>query len=336
MATSQAILGIECTAKVDVEYLYYVMQNLRPAIAQSGQQGTQSNLTLRWLRHSHPAAYLAGGDCSCALRHGRRDRGAGCAAGQVASGEAGDDEGVVVGKGAARMSDIGQIERKTQNRVVKLLRDQLGYDYAGNLEDAENSNVMVGLLTEHLHGCGYSDALVTEALETFEKAANDSTKSLYDRNRQVYELLRYGVKVKPEHGALTETVELIDWAQPLNNTFTVAEEVTVVGKTGAGSTKRPDVVLYVNGIALGVIELKRSTVSVTEGIRQNLDNQRPEFIQHFFSTMQWVMAGNDTQGLRYGTIQTPEKYYLTWKEDSPVENLDRSLLQVCEKARFLG
>lgn len=234
------------------------------------------------------------------------------------------------------MSDIGQIERKTQNRVVKLLRDQLGYDYAGNLEDAENSNVMVDVLTGHLYGCGYSDALVTKALETFEKAANDSTKSLYDRNRQVYELLRYGVKVKPEHGALTETVELIDWAQPLNNTFTVAEEVTVVGKTGPGSTKRPDVVLYVNGIALGVIELKRSTVSVSEGIRQNLDNQRPEFIQHFFSTMQWVMAGNDTQGLRYGTIQTPEKYYLTWKEDSPVENLlDRSLLQVCEKARFL-
>ena len=234
------------------------------------------------------------------------------------------------------MSDIGQIERKTQNRVVRLLRDQLGYEYAGNLEDAENGNVMVDVLTEYLHGCGYSDALVTKALETLEKAANDSTKSLYDRNRQVYELLRYGVKVKPEHGALTETVELIDWAQPLNNTFTVAEEVTVVGKTGAGSTKRPDVVLYVNGIALGVIELKRSTVSVTEGIRQNLDNQRPEFIQHFFSTMQWVMAGNDTQGLRYGTIQTPEKYYLTWKEDSPVENLlDRSLLQVCEKARFL-
>ena len=52
------------------------------------------------------------------------------------------------------MSDIGQIERKTQNRV-RNFRDQLGYDYAGNLEDAENSNVMVGLLTEHLHGCGY-------------------------------------------------------------------------------------------------------------------------------------------------------------------------------------
>lgn len=50
MATSQAILGIECTAKVDVEYLYYVMQNLRPAIAQSGQQGTQSNLNAQMVR----------------------------------------------------------------------------------------------------------------------------------------------------------------------------------------------------------------------------------------------------------------------------------------------
>ena len=63
------------------------------------------------------------------------------------------------------------------------------------------------------------------------------------------------------------------------------------------STKRPDVVLYVNGIALGVLELKRSTVSVSEGIRQNLDNQKKEFIQPFFSTLQWVMAGNDTEAL---------------------------------------
>jgi type I restriction enzyme R subunit len=68
--------------------------------------------------------------------------------------------------------------------------------------------------------------------------------------------------------------------------------------------------IYVNGIALGVLELKRSTVSVGAGIRQNLDNQKKVFIGHFFSTIQLVLAGNDTEGLRYGTIQTPEKYYL--------------------------
>ncbi len=76
------------------------------------------------------------------------------------------------------------------------------------------------------------------------------------------------------------------------------------------ATKRPDVVLYVNGIALAVLELKRSTVSVAEGIRQNLDNQKKEFIQPFFSTLQWLMAGNDSEGLRYATIETPEKYWL--------------------------
>ncbi|RYG17778.1 HsdR family type I site-specific deoxyribonuclease, partial [bacterium] len=55
-----------------------------------------------------------------------------------------------------------------------------------------------------------------------------------------------------------------------------------------------------------------------------------------FSTMQYVMAGNETEGLRYGSIQTPEKYYLTWKEDGPGDNpLDRALRQLCEKGRFL-
>ena len=62
--------------------------------------------------------------------------------------------------------------------------------------------------------------------------------------------------------------------------------------------------LYVNGIAIGVLELKRSTVSVAQGIRQNLDSQKKDFIQPFFSTVQLVMAGNDTEGLRYGVIET--------------------------------
>ena len=91
-----------------------------------------------------------------------------------------------------------------------------------------------------------------------------------------------------------------------------------------------------NGIALGVLELKRSTVSVSEGIRQNLDNQKSIFIMPFFATVQLIMAGNDTEGVRYGVISTPEKYYLKWKEESDVANLlDRHLLQMCQKDRFL-
>ena len=155
-------------------------------------------------------------------------------------------------------------------------------------------------------------------------------------------MLRDGVKVRPELGENTVTVWLIDWKNPENNHFGIAEEVTVKGADAKASTKRPDVVLYVNGIALGELELKRSTVAVAEGIRQNLDNQKKEFIEPFFSTMQWLMAGNDSEGLRYGTIATPEKYYLKWVEETdgaglePAPTLlDHQLLQVCGKARFL-
>ncbi len=235
------------------------------------------------------------------------------------------------------MSTVGQIEKATQARVVRLFRDTLGYDYLGNWTDRlDNRNIEEGYLRAFLKRQGYDDTLAGRAIHLLAKAAGDQVNSLYDRNRALYELLRYGVKVKAETGDNTETVWPIDWKHPENNRFAIAEEVTVPAASTIAHTKRPDIVLYVNGIALGVLELKRSTVSVAEGIRQNLDNQKKLFIEHFFSTVQLVMAGNDTEGLRYGAIQTPEKYYLAWKEDHWLENrLDRDLACLCGKNRFL-
>ena len=235
------------------------------------------------------------------------------------------------------INNVGQIEKRTQRRVVKLFRDTLGYDYLGDWTDRiGNHNIEPDLLTSWLKKRGVDEALITRALHLLDTAAGNTSKSLYDRNRDVYNLLRYAVKVKPGPGENTVDVWLIDWEHPDNNHFAIAEEVTVAAANDKAHPKRPDIVLYVNGIALGVLELKRSTVSMAEGIRQNLDNQNKVFIEHFFSTVQWIMAGSDTEGLRYGTIQTSEKHYLTWKEQSTVENLlDRSLIQVCGKARFL-
>jgi len=237
-------------------------------------------------------------------------------------------------------STVGQLEKKTQARVVALFQQRLGYDYLGNQIDSDNRNIETKLLTAWLVKQGISDSLITRALHELNKVATDTSKSIYDRNKEVYDLLRYGVKVLPGMGENKVTVWLIDWKQPLNNHFAIAEEVTVKGADAKAAAKRPDVVIYVNGIALGVLELKRSTVSVAEGIRQNLDNQKKEFIQPFFSTMQWVMAGNDTEGLRYATIETPEKYWLRWVEEGGIHAaepnlLDRHILQVCEKARLL-
>src|SRR3990172_10438114 len=219
------------------------------------------------------------------------------------------------------MSSVGQIEKRTQVRVVKLFRDTLRYDFLGDwIEREDNRNIERELLSAFLKTQGHDESLITKVLYQLEKTAGDTSKSLYDRNRAVYELLRYGVKVKADVGENTQTVWLIDWEHPEKNDFAIAEEVAITATDPKAFDKRPDVVLYVNGIALGVLELKRSTVSVAEGIRQNLDNQKKEFIEHFFSTIQWVMAGNDTEGLRYGAIRTSEKYYLNWKEESPVEN----------------
>ena len=209
------------------------------------------------------------------------------------------------------MSTLGQLEHLTQQQVLRFFRDKLGYRYLGDWKDRTgNRNVEGGLLRDWLARQGHEAHVINRALRELDKAAAISgSKTLYDANRAVYEKLRYGVHVKPSVQAQTVTVWLIDWENPANNDFAVAEEVMVAGV----NTKRPDVVLYVNGIALGVLELKRSTVAVSEGIRQSLDNQKKAFIRSFYTTVQLVMAGNDTEGLRYGVIETPEKYWLRWK-----------------------
>jgi len=229
------------------------------------------------------------------------------------------------------MSSIGQIERITQNRVVKLFQNELDYRYLGNWEERENnSNIEEEILTSWLTKEGYSQNLIGKALYEFGKVAGDQSKSLYDVNKEVYSMLRYGVTVQPEIGQNKETVWLIDWEHPLENDFAIAEEVTIKGI----HKKRPDIVLYVNGIALGVLELKRSTVSVSEGIRQNLDNQKHIFIKPFFATIQYVMAGNDIEGIAYGAIETKETYFLKWKEVSEeVNKNDAYLLEITKAIR---
>lgn len=234
------------------------------------------------------------------------------------------------------MSSLNQLERITQNRVIKLFTQDLGYEYLGSLHDQNNKNIKPELLTVWLTQQGYSETLINKTLRQLEiAAALGDGKSLYDANKEVYRLLRYGIKESEGIGHQNQTIWLVDWQHPENNHFAAAEEVSVQGE----NTKRPDVVLYVNGIALGVLELKRSTVSVGEGIRQNLDNQKKAFIRNFFTTMQLVMAGNDNQGLRYGTIETPEKYFLQWKEEGAINPyssfLDFDLSLICNKQRFL-
>lgn len=236
------------------------------------------------------------------------------------------------------MGKVAQIERTSQNRIVKLFRQQLQYDYLGNWEERDNnSHIEETELRKFLQG-KYSDELITKAIFALKKEATiNNNDDLYTANKEVYSMLRYGTSKKVDAIKRPEHVDFIDWENPLNNHFAIAEEVTL--KNG-GKERRPDIVLYINGIAIGVLELKKASVSASEGIRQNISNQSKFFNPWFFTTIQFVLAGNDSNGLYYGTTKTEEKYFLKWKEDHDVYNaneilLDKHITQFCNKQRLL-
>ena len=255
---------------------------------------------------------------------------------------------------------VVKAERVTQNTVITHLRDRNGYKYLGYLDEQENEPYIEDILKRFLvekQGCTDKQAEeATKKLRDFVAQCHDK-HTLLSANYEIYNLLRYPTSVSQGLGQVTKQIRLIDWQNPLNNFFHIAEEVTVKRASGDGTHRRPDVVIYVNGIALVVIELKKASVSALDAIHQLIRNQEDGQIPAFFTTAQLLLAGSESEGLSYGTILTTDKFYLRWKEPTGAHypkptkepapfttpfpasefknELYRSLLQMLEPKRLL-
>lgn len=220
-----------------------------------------------------------------------------------------------------------QKERDYQNALVKRFQEELGYTYLGNWQYAKGANVNnMGvanspILDEEVRSFlkeqGRTEMQIEDVLVKLKDKArlsDSKMSSLIQCNTDLYDILTMGIKSQPSPEKNHEDVMLFDFDHPQSNHFAIAEEVSYIDPL-LGKHKRPDIVVYVNGIALAVIELKRSLVNYEEGIKQHLSNER-DFIPSFFTTIQFTIASNDGVEFRYGTIGTPLSFWCKWKRDT--------------------
>lgn len=152
----------------------------------------------------------------------------------------------------------------------------MGYAYLGDLTKSDNENINKESLKAWLVK---NQKINNERWQRIEHEINNALNNdLYEANQKFYELLIYGVKTKISQNEPTQTSWLIDWKDVSKNEFSVAEEVSVKGQ----NMKRPDMVLYVNGIALGVLELKNSSVSVESAYQTEFRQPKERIYQRFF------------------------------------------------------
>ncbi|MCL1909719.1 MAG: type I restriction endonuclease [Kiritimatiellaeota bacterium] len=177
----------------------------------------------------------------------------------------------------------GHTERETLNRIIGIFCDPrlLGYAFLGNKSGRENPNIEPDLLAANLKRRGFGNTPVRRAVVELTGAASRVN------NKAVRNLLRHGAKVRDDNGE-TVTVNFIDWERTEGNDFAIAGE-------GAADT-RPDLVVYVNGVALAVIMLGR---------------EPDDFTAPFFSTVRHVVAGDETNGAKYRALDSEEN---TWRE----------------------
>lgn len=216
----------------------------------------------------------------------------------------------------------------SQKPAIEVL-ENLGYTYIkpenveGLRENRYNAllrDVLKKKLVE-LNEFEYKGQVYKFSNENIEQAIRDLDEPLTDglvrTNEKIYDSLMLGKSYSenlPDGSIKSFTIKYIDWENINNNIFHVVKEFYVERENGEGNV-RPDIVLFVNGIPLGVIECKSSSVHMEQGISQMLRNQGKDYIPQLFKYSQILMSTNKNE-TEYGTCYTPRKFWAVWREEN--------------------
>lgn len=255
-------------------------------------------------------------------------------------------------------------EMSTSQRPVIEVLQKLGYKY---ISEEENKKLRNYILTDvifkdilakklnEINSYEYKGEKYKFSASTIGQAIKDLNEDLVtgliSTNEKIYDLLTLGKSYQENMVDGTKRsfdIKYIDFEHPENNDFYVTDEFSVLRMNGKDYA-RPDIVLFVNGIPLAVIECKDASVPIIQAISQNIRNQKPDYIPQLFKFIQIVMAANKNE-TKYATCGTPDKFWSTWNEQyverqnellnktvigRQVTKQDRDIISLFEKERFL-
>jgi len=223
-------------------------------------------------------------------------------------------------------------EKQLQGNVIDLLKS-MGYKYISQEENISIRNdklsevllkyILVNQL-QKINSFEYKGIKYPFSPKNIAQSVSDLDESLNEglmtANAKITDHIILGSSYQEEliDGVKKSfSLKYIDFKNPENNVFHFTEEFSVSRQTQSEREKnrRPDIVLFINGIPFGVIELKSSRVDTEQGISQMLRNQGKDEIPHLFKFVQITLAGNN-HSPQYATVGTPKKFYATWEEDT--------------------
>ena len=255
-------------------------------------------------------------------------------------------------------------EMTTSQRPAIEVLQKLGYKY---ISEEGNKNLRNNILTDvifkdilakklnEINSYEYKGEKYKFSASTIGQAIKDLNEDLVtgliSTNEKIYDLLTLGKSYQENMVDGTKRsfdIKYIDFEHPENNDFYVTEEFSVLRMNGKNYAT-PDIVLFINGIPLAVIECKDSSIPIIQAISQNIRNQKPDYIPQLFKFIQIVMAANKNE-TKYATCGTPDKFWSTWNEQyvekqnellnktvigRQVTKQDRDIISLFEKERFL-